>query len=156
LKRFTASISDADIWLEHVREEVNRVFTFKNLATVVVAAHGIGFSLWFLAAWLGMKIGPGSQWLFSDVSIVSPVGRIFGLLALALMIAFLVTAFGIFTGTGWWPALGLTTAAIASIVVILWWNIVTPASAVGALAVNALVMVAAVLVGAGQQFVEHA
>src|SRR5918911_562951 len=132
------------------------MFTWRNLAAVIVAAHGIGFSLWFMASWMGTKIGPGSDWLFSDLSITSAVGKLFGLLAVAVIMGFLATAFGIFTNAGWWPLVGLTTAITAMVVVIPWWNVVTPTNAMGAFLVNAAVIVSALGSGAAQQIVQRA
>jgi hypothetical protein len=130
--------------------------TLKNLSAAVVAAHGIGFSLWFLASWLGMKTGSGSQWLFSDLTITSPAGKLFGIVALILIVGFLATAVGIFTSASWWPAVGLVSATAAMLVVVPWWNVVPLTSALGASVVNAALILAAFISGAGQQLLQRA
>jgi hypothetical protein len=96
------------------------MLSLKNLGALIIAAHGIGFSLWILPSWLGFKVGPGREWIFSGVSITSPIGKLFGLLALILIVGFLATAWGIFTSAAWWAPVGLVAAAVAMAVVILW------------------------------------
>jgi hypothetical protein len=90
----------------------------KNVA-VVVAAHGVGFTLWFLAAWVrGLKVGPGyegrmgsSHLVFSrDVPVTGGLGKATGLLALLLMVGFLITAWGIFVESSWRNAIAIGTS----------------------------------------------
>ena len=132
------------------------MISLRNVAAVIVAAHGVGFSLWFVTSWFGTKIGSASQWLFSDLSITSPVGKLFGLLALILIVGFLATAWGIFSSASWWPEVGLVSAVVAMAVVIPWWNVVTPTNALGAFAVNAALIAGAFISGVGPQLWEHA
>lgn len=116
----------------------------KMIAAIVVAAHGVGFSMWFLASWIpSIQIGSGTHWLLSsDVEIGSGIGKTFGILSLAAGVAFLATAWGIMGETSWWRPLGGMTALASFAIVIPWWNIVQPFNAIGATLVNLLLIAA--------------
>jgi len=67
---------------------------FRLLLVVFLVLHGIGHIIWFLAAWTpisaGVKDGP---WILpGDVTIRSPIGKLLGLLALAVMLIFVFSA----------------------------------------------------------------
>jgi hypothetical protein len=130
----------------------------KVLAPIVVAAHGIGFTMWFLAAWVpGISVTPtpGHALLADDIAITSPIGKVAGLVSLAVVVGFLLVALGMFTGASWWPALAVVTAVISTaIVVVSWWSVVPVMSAIGALAVNAL-LIAFALVPAWNETLAH-
>jgi hypothetical protein len=130
----------------------------KVLAPIVVAAHGIGFTMWFLAAWVpGISVTPtpGHALVADDIAITSPIGRVAGLVSLAVVVGFLLVALGMFTGASWWPSLAVLTAVISTAVVVVpWWSVVPVMSAIGALAVNALV-IAFALVPAWNETLVH-
>lgn len=130
----------------------------KVLAPIVVAAHGIGFTMWFLAAWVpGTSVTPtpGHVLLADDVAITSPIGKVAGLVSLAIVVGFLLVALGMFTGASWWPALAVVMAVISTaIVVVPWWSVVPVMSAIGALAVNAL-LIAFAMVPAWNETLAH-
>lgn len=80
------------------------MFSTKNLIAILVAAHGIGFLLWFMPSWIpGFKAtGSDPHSILSDtVTITHPVGKVFGLVSLALVAGFLVSAWGIFSQATW-------------------------------------------------------
>ncbi len=112
----------------------------KNIVALVVAAHGVGFTMWFLAAWVpGVEVTAGAPHrIFSgDVGITDPIGRVSGLVALIVMVGFLAVAWGIFTGATWWSGLAVATSVISLIAIVVpWWSVVPPLSAVGALVVD--------------------
>jgi len=67
---------------------------FRLLLVVFLVLHGIGHIIWFLAAWTpisaGVKDGP---WILpGDVTIRSPIGKLLGLLALAVILIFVFSA----------------------------------------------------------------
>ncbi len=127
------------------------MFELKNIVALLVAAHGIGFSLWFLASWVpAAKVVTTTttpHWLLSsEVGIGDPVGRITGLLAVAVMVGFLAVAWGIFTGAVWWAGLAVTTSVVSLIAIVIpWWSVVPPFSAIGATLVDLAVIGFAVL-----------
>jgi hypothetical protein len=77
---------------------------FRLLAVTFLAMHGIGHILWFLAAWTPIRAGVSdSAWsLPGDVTIRSALGRVWGLLALAAMIAFLAAAVALLGAWAGW------------------------------------------------------
>jgi hypothetical protein len=127
----------------------------RTVAAIVVAAHGIGFSMWFLASWFAsIRIGTGTQWLLpGDVEIASGTGRAFGVLSLLGVGAFLATAWGILGESSWWPPLGGVTALASFAIVIPWWTIVRPFNAVGATLVNLLLIAAWLVPSFGDRIV---
>ncbi len=57
------------------------------------------------------------------------MGKLVGVLALAVLIGFVATAWGIWTQTSWWPPLLLGSAALSMVVLVLIWNPVLTVSA---------------------------
>jgi hypothetical protein len=78
------------------------------------------------------------------VPALSPLGRLVGLLALAALIGFMATAWGISTQTSWWPELLLGSAAVSMVVLALIWNPVLTVS-VRALLANIGLMAATLM-----------
>jgi len=121
------------------------VFSMKNLAALVVLGHGLGFILWFLASWFPrIPIrGNDRHWIFSDTQTMSGTfGRACGLLSLALIPAFLVLAWGIFTEDPSWKW-GAVLAVVSMVVIVPWWKGAGHSSAIGATLVNVLLVWAA-------------
>lgn len=122
----------------------------RTIAALVVAAHGIGFTLWFLAAWVpAVKPGrgyegrmSGSHLVFSrDLPVTGELGKATGLLSLLLMAGFLVTAWGIFTETAWWEPVAIITSLVSLVAVVIpWWTTVMPFNAIGATVVDLLLI----------------
>jgi cytochrome c biogenesis protein CcdA len=111
---------------------------------VVLLAHGIGHIMGFLEAWTTIPAGFTNQpWLLSDsVTIESAIGRVFGLLWLAAMIAFLGALFGLYTHQEWWRTLAIAAALISLIAIVPWWNTVTAGARFGAVLVDVLIILA--------------
>jgi len=111
---------------------------FKDVVAFVVAAHGVGFFLWFQAAWLPAAQPSQAHWLFNaGVGVGDPIGRATGLLALVVAAGFLAAAWGIFVGSAWWESVALATSAVSLVAIVIpWWTVVPPLSAIGAAAVD--------------------
>lgn len=79
---------------------------FRLLLVVFLVMHGIGHSIWFLAAWTPVRAGvrDGSWVLPGNVTIRSPIGRVLGLLALAVVVIFVVAGIGLLLRQPWWAA----------------------------------------------------
>ena len=102
---------------------------FRLLVVVFLVMHGIGHVLWFLAAWTPIRAGMSDErWsLPGDVTIRSPLGRVWGLLALATMIAFLAAAVVLLGGWVGWR--GLTyIGVVLSFVAVAPWRRQSPGS----------------------------
>ncbi len=123
--------------------------SMKNVVALVVGAHGVGFTMWFLASWVpGVKVTTTTGHLIAsgDVAVTDPIGKATGILALAVMVGFLAVAWGIFAQTAWWEALGVATSLISLVAIVIpWWSVVPPMSATGAVVVDLAIIGFAVL-----------
>ena len=106
---------------------------------LVLVAHGIGHIMGFMAAWTSVPMGFADRpWLLSDsVTIESAVGRVFGLLWLVALAAFLVGIYGLVGHQEW-----ARTLLISLVAILPWWNTVTAGARVGATLVDVVVLVA--------------
>src|SRR3990172_5573318 len=83
----------------------------RNVVALVVFAHGIGYLLWFLPAWVPqLKLGEGKHMLLADLTMSDPVGKVFGLLVLVVLVGFVVSAWGIAIEASWWAPLAIASA----------------------------------------------
>ena len=125
------------------------MFELKNIVALVVAGHGLGFTMWFLAAWVpGVKMTTITpHWLLSSqVGITDPIGRATGVLALVVMAGFLAVAWGIFTGATWWTGLGVVTSLVSLVAIVIpWWSVIPVMNATGALVVDLAIIAFAVV-----------
>jgi hypothetical protein len=117
---------------------------FLYIIAIVLLMHGVGHIMPFMAAWTPQKAGfTDASWIFSSgVSLGSPIGQAFGLLGLIAMLGFLAGALGLVTHQGWWPAVTIAAAAISIVTIIPWWSAWPLGSLIGALLVDAAVLVA--------------
>ncbi len=111
---------------------------------IVLLAHGVGHVMGFVASWTTVPMGfTDRPWLLSDaITVHSTVGRVFGLLWLVAMGAFLVGVYGLIGHQVWWRPLLIAAALISLFVILPWWNTVTPGSRIGAAVVDVVVLVA--------------
>jgi hypothetical protein len=91
---------------------------FRILVVIFLAMHGLGHLIWFLGAWTSVIKGIGEErWsLPGDVTIQSPIGRVWGLVALAALLAFLGAGAALFSGSAaWrtWTYLGIVLSFVA-------------------------------------------
>jgi len=109
---------------------------------LIMFAHGVGYMLWFLPAWVpsaGLVVG--RHWMFSSaVLITDPIGKVFGLVALAVLAGFVGAAWGLFARLPWWEPLAATSAAVGLLVLLVWWSVPASGSAIGALVVNLAIL----------------
>lgn len=111
---------------------------------IVLLAHGIGHIMGFMAAWTNVPMGfTDRPSLLSDtLTLESAVGHIFGLLWLVAMFAFLVSGYGLATHQAWWRTLVIAAALLSLVVILPWWNTVTPGPRFGATLVNVVILIA--------------
>jgi hypothetical protein len=116
---------------------------WKYLIVIVLAAHGVGQILPFLAAWTSGKIFSDASWLFSSgVGMRTPVGQTFALLGLLALLGFIGGAMGLLVGQGWWQPL-LISASVLSLLVAIPWAAAWPTgSLIGNILVDVVVLVA--------------
>jgi hypothetical protein len=77
---------------------------FRILLAGMLAMHGIGHIIWFLAAWTPIRAGvQDGPWLLpGNVTIRSPIGKVLGLLALVVVVIFVFAAVGLLLKAPWW------------------------------------------------------
>lgn len=116
-----------------------------RIATAVfVAAHGVGYSIWFMSTWMPSVMHTrGRDLTFPAGAPASgPLGRSLGILSLAVLAGFVASAWGIWQQTAWWPAALVASAVAGMPVALLMWNPVGVVS-VPATVANVALMVAA-------------
>jgi hypothetical protein len=110
---------------------------------VVVLAHGIGHVLFAPLAFSAMRIpASGQSWLLTGTVGKGFTDVIATGVALGLVVAFSVGAYGVFTQATWWRPLLIAASAISIGLIALYWDGLPTSSAFFALAFDALVLVA--------------
>ena len=96
--------------------------------------HGLAHLSGFLASWTGSSVGfPDRPWLFSsNITLQTPVGKLFGLLWLVAGIGIVGSGVGFLTGRPWWPALAMAAAGVSLLVILPWWRSIPPGAWAGA------------------------
>jgi len=126
------------------------------LIAIILFAHGIGQIMPFMAAWTpGISKGLFSDrpWIFSaGVTAASPVGRIFGLLALVALAGFIAGAWGMLARAEWWRPVLIAAAIVSLVVLVPWWNAWPLMNKVGNALVNIAVLTG-LLTGLGDRLV---
>jgi hypothetical protein len=131
-------------------------------AALFVAAHGIGYVIWFMNAWTPAALGrrpedptappgaapPGTG--RPGIAATGRLGKALGLLSLAVVVGFLAAAWGIWEQAAWWPAVLLASAVASFPVALSVWSPVGIVSVPATLASMALI--AATLMPWGDRF----
>ena len=125
------------------------------LIVIAMLMHGVGHMVFFLEAFTGSPMGfADAPWLLPGAfTVTSAVGKAFALLWLLAMLGFLIAAIGLLTRRSWWPALAVASAVISLVVLLPWWNTITPSSRVWVLLAD-LVIIAAFGLPWKQQVIE--
>ena len=91
-------------------------------AALFVAAHGIGYTIWFMSAWTPATLGEREKAVaLFNAPASAGAGKTVGVLALLVVAGFLAAAFGIWQQTAWWPA-ALVAIIVAAVPIGLLWN----------------------------------
>lgn len=109
---------------------------FRILVVIFLALHGVGHVIWFLAAWTRVRSGFGDgRWILpGDVTIRSPLGKLWGIVALLVMLLFVAAALALLAGSLTWRSLA-NTGVILSLGVVAPWARQAP----GWTAINAII-----------------
>lgn len=115
---------------------------FRILVVVFLAMHGLGHIIWFLAAWTPIRAGvrDGPWILPGNVTIRSPIGRLLGLLALVVLIAFVVAAVGLLSKEPWWAALTEIGVYLSFVAVVPWLRQSPGTTPINAIIANLVLM----------------
>jgi hypothetical protein len=94
------------------------------LIVVFLFMHATGHIIWFLAAWTQVTVGfkDGTWILPGDVTIRSPIGKLWGLAALVAMLLLAVGALGLAFDELWWARITNLGVWLSLVVVAPWWR----------------------------------
>jgi hypothetical protein len=102
---------------------------FRLLVVVFLVMHGIGHLIWFLAAWTRIRagVGDGPWGLPGAVTIRSPLGKAWGLLALLAAVLFSWAGLALLAGLPAWRSL-MFFGIVVSFVAVAPWRRQSPGS----------------------------
>jgi hypothetical protein len=114
------------------------------LIAIAMLMHGAGHIVFVLAAFTDTPMEfSAAPWLLPGAFTVdSPVGKAFALLWLLAMLGFMVAAVGLIMRKEWWPGLAVAAAVVSLVVLLPWWNTITPSSRVWVLLADVVVIAA--------------
>jgi hypothetical protein len=123
----------------------------RAFAAVFIAAHGIGYVIWFMSTWMPSVMGTQDAHLLvaTQHPATGVAGRVLGVLALAVSAGFLVSAWGVWSTTAWWPVTLVGSALVSLPVSLLIWSPVGIVSVPATIA--SLALVAATLLPWGER-----
>ena len=114
----------------------------KLIAALLLAGHGIGHMMAPQAAFLPPGAFPRDTHApIAGTTIVSPTGKAMSVLWIAPLVGFLLGTYGFWADAAWWRPVTAVSAAVSIVAVLPWWKVMPPFSYVGALAVDASVLV---------------
>ena len=97
---------------------------FRILVVVFLIMHGTIHLLWFLAAWTGVRTGfANGDWVLpGDVTIRSPIGKVWGLGSVVVFGLFSLGAIGLVLGEPAWANWTNLGVFLSYGVVVPWWR----------------------------------
>lgn len=111
------------------------------LVALLLAAHGVGHSIGVAGGWAGNAWGgSGSSWLLTPV-LGRSIGAVEGVLFLLPAIGFVAAAVGLWLGYDAWRPIAIGSAVLSLAAVALFPEQLPFGSTVGALLVNAAVLI---------------
>ena len=114
----------------------------KLIAALVLAGHGVGHMMAPQAAFLPPgAFPPDAHASLAATTIGSTSGKAMSVVWLVPMLGFVLGTYGFWTDAAWWRPVTAVSAAVSIVAVLPWWKVMPTFSYVGALAVDALVLV---------------
>ena len=115
---------------------------FRVLAIIFLIMHAIGHVIWFLAAWTPVRAGvrDGAWILPGSVTIRSPLGKVWGLLALLALIIFVAAAIALISQQVAWRQLAYIGALVSFVAVTPWLRQSPGTTAINAVFANLALM----------------
>jgi hypothetical protein len=115
---------------------------FRAVLAVLVLAHGIGHVLFAPLAFSTLRLpSSGESWLLSGALGKGVTDVIATAIALALVAAFSIAAYGLFAQTAWWRGLLVGASLISIGLIVVFWAGLPDSSAIAALAFDGAVLV---------------
>jgi hypothetical protein len=97
----------------------------KLIMTVIISFHGLGHIMGPLVTFgvLNSDGFGGVSWLLSDwLHLSQTTQQILSLLWVVALIGFAATAYGLWSGLGWWRMLAWVNVALSVLVIGAWWT----------------------------------
>ena len=115
--------------------------------TITVLAHGIGHVLFMPLLAPAMRLDAnGHSWLLTGLLGDTATRWLASALGAVVLAAFAAAAAGIFTETAWWRTIAIVGAVLSAALVVAMWDGLPTSSAFFALAFDAVVLVALLVV----------
>jgi hypothetical protein len=116
---------------------------FRILVVVFLAMHGVGHLIWFLAAWTPLRSGFGEgRWILpGEVTIRSPLGKLWGLAALLVVLLFVAAALALLGQSLQWRTLANSGVILSFGVVVPWLRQAPGWTAINAIVADLLLMI---------------
>lgn len=116
----------------------------KLLTALVLVAHGLGHAMAPQAAFVPPGAFPrNTHAVPAGMTISSTAGKAMSLLWLIPLAGFLLGTYGLWVDATWWRPVLAVSAVVSIVAVLPWWKVMPAVSYLGALAVDVLVLVAA-------------
>lgn len=116
----------------------------KLVIFAVLVAHGFGHAMAPQAAFAGPGAFPQTAHMVATgMTITSGGGRVLSLLWILPLVGFLAGSYGLWTGMDWWRPVLVASAVVSIVAVLPWWGVMPMFSYLGALAVDVVVIMAA-------------
>jgi hypothetical protein len=115
---------------------------FRILVVIFLLMHGAAHIIWFLAAWTQVHtgVGKGSWVLPGEVTIRSPIGKLWGLAALVVIALFTLGAVGLLFQQPGWPNITNLGVFLSFGVVVPWTRQAPGSIAIYAIVANLILM----------------
>lgn len=97
---------------------------FRILVIVFLVMHGLVHVIWFVASWTGIRTGFGDgAWILpGEVTIGSPLGKVWGIGGLVVLGLFVLGAIGLAAGAPGWINPTNLAVFLSFGVVVPWWR----------------------------------
>jgi hypothetical protein len=114
------------------------------IVSIALIGHGIGHVIGVSAAWTSVKMGFSDHpWsLSSNVNVNTAIGRIFGVVWLAALIAIVAAGMGLLLRMEWWTTWAIIGSIISIVALVIWWRAFPTGSDISALIFNVIILVA--------------
>jgi hypothetical protein len=114
----------------------------KLIIAAILVGHGIGHAMAPQAAFIPPGAFPrGAQMVATGMTITSQGGKALSTLWILPIMGFLIGTYGLWTGAAWWRPTLAVSAMVSLVVVLPWWGVMPVVSYLGAVAVDAAVLV---------------
>lgn len=116
---------------------------FRLLVVILLVMHGVGHLIWFVASWTPLRSGFGEgRWILpGEVTIRSPLGKLWGLAALLVALLFVAAAVALLGQSLHWRTIANSGVILSFGVVVPWLRQAPGWTGVNAIVADLLLMI---------------